>query len=152
MQAEIVKRSTEAILLQTFPISIVERDGANVVLSQGGNALVEGGRYKIYLQGKEIKDPQTGQSLGNMESVCCEVVVNRVTPKLSYGTLENVNIKLDSVQPGALQVREVVQQQKKAPAEATVAAVAPAAEKPKTAERKSAPQAPSAQEPKKEDW
>lgn len=153
MQADIVKRSTEAILLQTFPISIVERDGSNVVLSQGGSSLLEGARYKIYLQGKEIKDPQTGQSLGNLESVCCEVTINRVTPKLSYGTLENVKINLDSVQPGALQLREAVQG--KAVAETSVDTAAPAAEKPKSSERKSVPKAaaaPATIEPKKEDW
>ncbi|MBV6320702.1 CsgG/HfaB family protein [Duganella violaceipulchra] len=149
MQSEIVMRSAEAILLQTFPISVVERDGMTVVLSQGGTSVVENGRYKIYLQGKEIKDPQTGQSLGNMESACCEVVINRVTPKLSYGTLENVAIKLDGVRPAALQLRETVT------AKAAVAVAEPA-EKPKAAERKVAANrsvpAAAAGEPKKEDW
>lgn len=106
MQAEIVKQATEAILLRTFPISIVERDGDSVVLSQGGSAVAQNGRYRVYLQGKEIKDPQTGQSLGNMEKLCCEVRIERVTPNLSYGVLENVNIKLDGVAAGALQIRE----------------------------------------------
>jgi acetolactate synthase small subunit len=155
MQSEIVKRSAEAILLQTFPISVVERDGMNVVLSQGGNAVVEQGRYKIYLQGKEIKDPQTGQSLGNMESACCEVVINRVTPKLSYGVLENVTVKLDGVQPGALQLREAVQAKPVAAAEAPPASSAAATDKPETAKRKvAAPRAAAAAgaEPKKEDW
>ena len=150
MQTEIVKRSAEAILLQTFPISVVERDGMNVVLSQGGTAVVENGRYKIYLQGKEIKDPQTGQSLGNMESACCEVVINRVTPKLSYGVLENVTVKLDGVRPGALQLREAVAAKATAPAPA-----AEVADKPKAAERKASAARSSpavAGEPKKEDW
>lgn len=106
MQAEIVKQATEAILLRTFPISIVERDGDHVVLSQGGSALTANSRYRVYLQGKEIKDPQTGQSLGNMEKLCCDVRIERVTPNLSYGVLENVNTKLDGVAPGMLQVRE----------------------------------------------
>lgn len=152
MQADIVKRSAEAILLQTFPISVVERDGMSVVLSQGGNAVVERGRYKIYLQGKEIKDPQTGQSLGNMESVCCEVVINRVTPNLSYGTLENVSAKLDGVKPGALQLREAVQA--KAIVDTPAAQPTPAADKPKASERKAASPkaAPANNEPKKEDW
>lgn len=105
---EIVKKSTEAILLRTFPISVVEKDGNTVVLSQGGQAVKEGARYRIYQQGKEIKDPQTGQSLGNMESICCEVAINRVTPNLSYGTLENVKVDIANIQPGALQIREAV--------------------------------------------
>jgi curli biogenesis system outer membrane secretion channel CsgG len=108
MSSEIVKKTTEAIMLRTFPITIAEREGNNVVLNQGGSALVEKSRYMIYLLGKEIKDPQTGLSLGNMESACCEVVINRVTPNLSYGVLENIKVKLDAVQPGALQIREMI--------------------------------------------
>ncbi len=127
MQGDMIKRTAEAILLQTFPISVVERDGNNVVLSQGGSAVVENGRYKVYLLGKEIKDPQTGQSLGNMDSACCEVVINRVTPTLSYGVLENISAKLDGVKPGALQVREAVQGKPAgAHDDAAVAAAAPA--------------------------
>ena len=105
---EIVKKVAEAILLRTFPISVVERDGNSVVLSQGGQAVAPNGRYKVFVQGKEIKDPQTGQSLGNMESECCDVLINRVTPSLSYGVLENVKSDLKNVQPGALQVREAI--------------------------------------------
>ena len=108
MRTDMAKRTADAILLQTFPISVVERDGLDVILSQGGTALEQGARYRLYLQGNELKDPQTGQSLGNTESVCCEVLINRVTPKLSYGVLENLTAKLDGVVPGALQVRELV--------------------------------------------
>lgn len=108
MEADLVKKISEAILLRTFPVSVVDRDGNNVVLSQGGSALSENGRYAIYLQGKELKDPQTGQSLGRMENLCCEVVVNRVTPTVSYGVLENVKVKLEGVAPGALIVHEAV--------------------------------------------
>ena len=108
MEADAIKKTVEAILLRTFPVTIVEHDGDNVVLSQGGSALAEGNRYAVYLQGKELKDPQTGQSLGRMESPCCEVVVTRVTPNMSYGTLENVKQKLDGVAPGSLVLHEAL--------------------------------------------
>ena len=117
MTGDFVKKSTEAILLRTVPISIVERDGNTVVLSQGGKAMTEGARYRVFKLGKEIMDPQTGQSLGNMESPCCDVLVTRVTPNLSYGTLENVQASLDGVAPGALQLREVVPASAAKPAE-----------------------------------
>lgn len=108
MQDEMVRQSVQAILLRIFPITIVERDGGNVVLSQGGQAVKENGHYRVYLQGKEIKDPQTGLSLGFMDSVCCEVTVTRVTPNLSYGVLQNVQANIDNVKPGQLQLREMV--------------------------------------------
>ena len=105
VQDEVTKKAIDSIMLKTFPISIVSIDGESVVLSQGEGSVVEGIRYKVVKLGKEMKDPQTGQSLGNMENDCCEVVVNRVTPKVSYGQLENIKIKLDGVDPGVLQVR-----------------------------------------------
>lgn len=108
IQSDFVKKASEAILLRTFPISVVERTGNDVILSQGGQVVRERGRYQVYLLGKELKDPQTGLSLGNVESLCCEVVVNRVTPNVSYGTLENLKVELNGVQPGALQLREAI--------------------------------------------
>lgn len=116
IQNDFVKKASEAILLRTFPIAVVERTGNDVILSQGGQVVRERGRYQVYLQGKELKDPQTGLSLGNVETLCCEVVVNRVTPNLSYGTLENVKVELNGVQPGALQLREALAETPKKPA------------------------------------
>lgn len=106
IQANIARKATNAIMMKTFPISIVEIDGTNVALSQGEGSVREGQQFKIFLMGKEIKDPQTGQSLGNMESECCIVTINRVTPKMSYGTLSDIKIKLEGIKPGILQVRE----------------------------------------------
>ncbi|MBY0572328.1 MAG: hypothetical protein K2P84_01500 [Undibacterium sp.] len=151
MGSEIVKKTTEAILLRTFPITIAERDGNNVVLSQGGSALVEKSRYMIYLLGKEIKDPQTGQSLGNMESLCCEVVINRVTPNLSYGVLENIQVKLDGVAAGALQIRELITAK---PVQAVADEVKTGAvtSKPNQKAASAAKPAASTEEKKKDDW
>ncbi len=151
MSSEIVKKTTEAIMLKTFPITIAERDGDNVVLNQGGNALVEKSRYRVYLLGKEIKDPQTGLSLGNMESACCEVVINRVTPNLSYGVLENIKVKLDAVQPGALQVRELMPNKPtQDPVEEVKASTA--SSKPVRKAAAAASSAASAEAKKKDDW
>jgi curli biogenesis system outer membrane secretion channel CsgG len=108
LQVKIVQKATEAIMLRTFPISIVEIDGDSVALSQGEGSLKENDRYNVYRLGKEIKDPQTGESLGNMESLFGEVVITRVTPKMSYGRLENVKGALAGVQPGSLQIREAI--------------------------------------------
>lgn len=112
MAVDMVKKVAEVVIQTTFPITIVERDGNNVVLSQGGSSVAENSRYMVYLLGKTIKDPQTGIVLGNMENVCCEVVINRVTPNLSYGVLENVKIKIDGVPSGALQIREMLDNKK----------------------------------------
>jgi hypothetical protein len=93
---------------------VLSRDGETVVLSQGGKAVKEGMRYRLAKIGAEMKDPQTGQSLGRMESPCCEVVIDKVQPNLSYGHLENVKINIDGIAPGGLQLREQVKSAPKA--------------------------------------
>lgn len=105
MEDDAVKSIVSSILQHMFPLTVVSRDGTNVVLSQGGQAVKEGGRYAVVLVGNEMKDPQTGQSLGRVESPCCDLVVDRVSPNLSYGHLENVHGSLDGLPTGALQVR-----------------------------------------------
>jgi curli biogenesis system outer membrane secretion channel CsgG len=106
MESEIVREVVASILARTFPITVVARDGNTVVLSQGGQSVKIGTRYAMVSMGKEMKDPQTGDSLGRIESPCCELVVDKVTPKLSYGHLENVKIVLNDIPAGGLQLGE----------------------------------------------
>lgn len=153
MEADIAKQAADAILLRTFPVTIVERTGNQVVLSQGGSALKAQSRYRVHLLGKELKDPQTGQSLGKMESPCCEVVIDRVTSNLSYGTLENVQVGLDNLPPGALQLREALPATGAKPAaEAPVAAAAAPKGKTAGSGRKEGGEAAMAAAKEKGDW
>jgi hypothetical protein len=50
----------------------------------------------------EIKGPKTGESLGRVETPCCEVVVDRVIPKVSHGHLEHVHVPLAGVRTAGL--------------------------------------------------
>jgi len=106
MADDLVNQVVASILSRTFPITVVALEGSNVVLSQGGQALRAGSRYAMVTMGSEIKDPQTGQSLGRVEAPCCQLVIDRVTPNLSYGHIEGASVSLDNLLPGALQVRE----------------------------------------------
>ena len=108
MQGDIVSRVVSGIVLRTFPVTVVSLEGNTVVLSQGGQAVREGVRYRLVAMGKEMFDPQTNQSLGRVESNCCEVTIERVTPTLSQGHLDHVEMSLDGLQPGTLQLRGVV--------------------------------------------
>ena len=107
MSDALVAGVVASILQRTFPLTVIARDGMNVVLSQGGQAVRQGSRYQVVAMGKEMKDPQTGQSLGRMESPCCELVVDRVTPNLSYGHLEGLRegLNLDDLPEAGLQLR-----------------------------------------------
>ena len=147
MTDEAAKAIVGSILQRTFPVMVVARDGTNVVLSQGGQSIREGTRYTMAVMGKEMKDPQTGQSLGRMESPCCELVIDRVTPNLSYGHLENMRTDLEAIPEGGLQVRNELKQVASAANTAT-ATSAPASnaqaapKKAAPAKQSSAPEAP----------
>jgi len=122
----LVSQVVASILRRTFPVTVVSLDGTNVVLSQGGQAIREGARYAMVTMGNEMKDPQTGQSLGRGESPCCELVVERVTPNLSYGRLENVRSNLEQLAPGGLQLRQELPAGAQKTAVATPSQIAPA--------------------------
>jgi curli biogenesis system outer membrane secretion channel CsgG len=115
MQADIAQQVVGGIMSSSFPVSVVSRDGNSVILSQGANALRQGVRYQVIALGTEIKDPQTGQSLGRVESPCCAVLIDRVTTTLSYGRLEGVSMSLDNIPAGGLLVREPLATSKEAP-------------------------------------
>jgi hypothetical protein len=108
LTGDMVDRVVASVIGHTFPITVLALNGDRVVLSQGGQALRPDGRYAMVTMGAELKDPQTGQSLGRIEAPCCQLVVDRVTPTLAYGRLENVSGSLDNLLPGALQVREAL--------------------------------------------
>jgi curli biogenesis system outer membrane secretion channel CsgG len=104
MESTVVEETVAAILARTFPIVVVAKDGMNVVLSQGGQAVKPGARYAVVSLGNELTDPQTHESLGRTESPCCEVVVDRVTTTLAYGHLDNAKVSMASANPGVLRV------------------------------------------------
>lgn len=123
METAIARDVVAAIVSRTFPITVVSIEGNNVVLSQGGQSVTAGARYAIVSMGKELKDPQTGESLGRMEQPCCVAVIDKVTPKMSYAHLEQVATPLAGLAPASLQLREMLKPVAAAPA-------APAAEAP----------------------
>lgn len=108
MESSIAKAAVASIVAKTFPITILERDGDSVILSQGGQSVKVGAHYSVMALGKEMKDPQTGESLGRSSSPCCEVTIDRVAEKLSYGHLEKITIPLDGLPLDSLQIDEQV--------------------------------------------
>lgn len=74
-----------SILRSTYPVLVIAAQGPTVVLNQGGDAVSAGTAYHAVFLGKSVVDPESGQSLGPIETPCCTIVVDRVTPKLAYG-------------------------------------------------------------------
>lgn len=106
MSQALVDAAAADLVRRLFPITVVSRNDGDVVLSQGGQVLRVGDRHAVVALGGELTDPQTGQSLGHVERPCCTVVIDRVTPQLAYGRLENVGVSLDALPLGGLQLRD----------------------------------------------
>lgn len=126
-----------AIVTEIFPVSVVALDGDQVVLSQGGESLQVGQRWKAIYLGEELKDPQTGNSLGRKETPVGTIRIDRVASQTSYGTVEEGG-KLggNPFAAGAIELRgqlpKAAQVDVKA-ASSPAVAVASASAKPKTA-------------------
>lgn len=99
-----------AILQSTYPLSVLQLQGHNVIINQGGDAVQQGATYQAVTLGKAIIDPQSGQSLGPTETPCCSVQIDRVTPNLSYGHIVEPTFHLDApFAPGSMELRGLVE-------------------------------------------
>lgn len=137
MMDAISGKMTFAVVNEVFPISVVALNGSTVALSQGGQSVAVGNRYQAVLLGDELIDPQTGNSLGRMETPCCVIRIDRVSEQTSYGTVEGELPALSTpFKPGMIELREQVgASDAPSDAQASQAGVAPAA----AAEASSAP-------------
>lgn len=99
-----------AVVAEIFPVTVVSVEGDQVVLSQGGESLQNGQHWKTVYLGEEIKDPQTGRSLGRHEIPLGTIRIDRVSKQTSYGTLIEGLEALASrpFQPGGIVLREKV--------------------------------------------
>lgn len=104
------------ILRSTFPLSVIQQQGRSIVINQGGEAVTAGAIYQVVTMGKELIDPQSGQSLGPTERPCCTAQIDRVTPTMSYGHILETGVTLgDPFVPGSMELREEVQPSAKKP-------------------------------------
>lgn len=96
-----------AIITEIFPVSVVALTGDQVVLSQGGESLATGQRWQAVRLGEELKDPQTGRSLGRSEMPCCTIRIDRVAAQTSYGTIEEgAGAAAGKFRPGTIELRQ----------------------------------------------
>ncbi|MCJ0766069.1 CsgG/HfaB family protein [Variovorax terrae] len=97
-----------AIVTGLFPVTVVSMAGDQVVLSQGGESLQAGQRWQAVYLGEELKDPQTGRSLGRSETPVGVIRIDRVSAQTSYGTLEEGTGPLADkpFRPGAITLRQ----------------------------------------------
>jgi curli biogenesis system outer membrane secretion channel CsgG len=128
MMDAISEQMTFAVVNEIFPISVIALNGATVVLSQGGQSVTVGSRYQAVLMGQELIDPQTGNSLGRMESPCCVIRIDRVAEQMSYGSIEGAIPQLSGTfTPGMIELRERIANAQDAPRSEAAAGADPQA-------------------------
>ncbi len=137
-----------SIVTTLFPVSVVSVDGDQVVLSQGGDTVQAGQRWQAVRLGEELKDPQTGRSLGRSEHPCCTIRIDRVAAQTSYGTIEDgVDAMRGGFRPGQIELRQKLGSKPAAAAAGATASAAPAAAARPAAKPKPKPAAAPAEDP-----
>jgi len=126
-------RIIAALVNEVFPVSVIALSGDTVVLSQGGQSLSVGQRYSSVMLGQELVDPQTGNSLGRMETPCCVIRIDRVSEQTSYGVIEGDLPQLNEpFRPGMIELQDLL------PAVAQLASIKSTSSDPKIATTKGA--------------
>lgn len=72
------------ILEGIYPVKVISVNNGEVLLNRGSGAGIrEGFRYGVYNVGNDVKDPDTGESLGAEEMIVGKIEVISVGPKYS---------------------------------------------------------------------
>lgn len=83
---KLIEKMVESI----YPIEVVKIMGGNVaIINRGDGVIKKGETYMVFIAGEEIKDKQSGESLGSVEIEVGTGKIIDVKPKFSY-------LKMDS--------------------------------------------------------
>jgi hypothetical protein len=81
-------RIADDITQTIYPMRLISsEDPANLVISQGGNSLRVGQRFRAMVLGEMMTDPYTHEPLGQVEREAGVVEIRRVDAKLSYAQI-----------------------------------------------------------------
>jgi hypothetical protein len=82
------------VVEKVFPIKVLDKNGREITINRGvETGLQEGQVYGVYVNGAELKDPDTGEVLGHKEDQVGKVVIRDLHPKFSSaGILEDTGI------------------------------------------------------------
>jgi len=77
-----------------YPIRVVKAMGEMAVINRGEGSVSAGDTFAVFLEGEELIDPQSGESLGSMEVEVGLGTVTEVKPKFAFikmasGTLQS---------------------------------------------------------------
>lgn len=81
--AALIARMTSAI----YPIEIVRVEADRIFINRGEGVVVQGDRLEVLALGAELRDPQSGESLGESETPVALAEIVEVSPKFAVARL-----------------------------------------------------------------
>jgi TolB-like protein len=104
---------TRRVMMDLYPVKVIGvMAGGGVYINRGSDGrIAKGDRFEVYRPGEELIDPDTGVSLGVMESHVASIRIQQVDPAKALGTV----VSGDAPQKGDI-LRPAAKQHEKRPA------------------------------------
>lgn len=101
LTARVAKQVIDSIVDRLYPIRIASKQiTGQLIINQGGKRISKGSVLDVYVQGEEIIDVDTNESLGLTESHIATIRIEKVTPTMSYARL--IKGDLDKISVGLI--------------------------------------------------
>ena len=85
---KVANQVVETIIDRLYPVRIASKDiEGQVIINQGGKRISIGSVLEVLIQGKEIFDADTKESLGRTENLIATIKIEKVTPTMSYARI-----------------------------------------------------------------
>jgi hypothetical protein len=84
----------QSVIHRLYPIRIAAVEGERVIINQGGQHITDGTVLEVVSEGREVIDPDTGESLGLTERVIATLAVERVAANISYASVRRGDVNM----------------------------------------------------------
>jgi len=88
LTTKVARQVVDNIIDRLYPIRIASKNiEGQIIINQGGKRISKGSVFEVFIQGKEIIDFDTKESLGKTEISIATITIEKVTPTISYARL-----------------------------------------------------------------
>lgn len=113
----------QSVVQYLYPVRILAAQGHGYIIGAGRGVIKAGQVYSVLHNGAEIINPDTHESLGNAQTYCCQIRIDRVTQRLAYGRLLPPTQALNDLTPTSYVLGHVVVQARRPASAQTTAGV-----------------------------
>ena len=96
LATELAQQAVIRVTEVVYPAKILAKTGKVVTINRGdGTGIAAGQLWEVFALGEELKDPDTGASLGREEVSVGKIRIQRVTPKTAQGEVSGEDLGID---------------------------------------------------------